>query len=130
MDNERIEALAKELGDAAARAVDVDRMADRVVRRLRSTPRRPKPGILSLKAAAVVAVLVVGGVVAVRLSGPGTSDPVALAGPPGLEQFSMGELHEVLDSLDLATPVSELGPASLDDLDEGELRELLEAMTG
>lgn len=132
--NERdIEEIAPHLGSDAAERVDLDRVAERVVAELRA---KPAPIVwwrstAVLRAAAVVAVLLTGGLAVDRLviDRP-ASVVVALVTPVGLEEFSSAELTEVLDSLDQMTPVYELVPASLDDLDETELGDLLAAMEG
>ena len=131
--NERdIEEIAPHLGLDAAERVDLDRVAERVVAELRA---KPAPvawwrSTAVLRAAAVVAVLVTGGVVVDRLVIDRPASVAQVVTPVGLEEFSTAELAEVLDSLDQMTPVYELVPASLDDLDETELRDLLAAMEG
>ena len=131
--NERdIEEIAPQLGLDAAERVDLDRVAERVVAELRA---KPAPVVwwrstAVLRAAAVVAVLLTGGVVVDSLVIDRPASVIALVAPVGLEEFSTAELAEVLDSLDQMTPVYELVPASLDDLDETELRDLLAAMEG
>lgn len=131
--NERdIEEIAPHLGSHAAERVDLDRVAERVVAELRA---KPAPiawwrSTAVLRAAAVGAVLLTGGLAVDRLVIDRPASVVALVTPVGLEEFSSAELAEVLDSLDQMTPVYELVPASLDDLDETELGDLLAAMEG
>ena len=131
--NERdIEEIAPHLGSDAAARVDLDRVAERVVAELRA---KPAPIVwwrstAVLRAAAVGAVLLTGGLAVDRLVIDRPASVVALVTPVGLEEFSSAELTEVLDSLDQMTPVYELVPASLDDLDETELGDLLAAMEG
>ena len=131
--NERdIEEIAPHLGSDAAARVDLDRVAERVVAELRA---KPAPVVwwrstAVLRAAAVGAVLLTGGLAVERLVIDRPASVVALVTPVGLEECSSAELAEVLDSLDQMTPVYELVPASLDDLDETELGDLLAAMEG
>lgn len=131
--NERdIEEIAPHLGSDAAARVDLDRVAERVAAELRA---KPAPVVwwrstAVLRAAAVGAVLLTGGLAVDRLVIDRPASVVALVTPVGLEEFSSAELTEVLDSLDQMTPVYELVPASLDDLDETELGDLLAAMEG
>ena len=131
MDEKQLTEIASRLGSSAAERLDVDRVAQRVVAQLRASPARGTwwRRTPALRAAAVVAMLVSGGVIVNRLG----NDPIGrpgLAAPVGMEDFSAMELAEVLDSLDQITPVYQLAPASLDDLDETQLRELLAAMEG
>ncbi len=128
MDEKQLTEIASRLGSDAAERLDVDGVARRVVAELRSSPARVTWWSRTpvLRAAAVVAMLVSGGVIVNRLG----NDLPGLAAPVGLEDFSVTELAEVLDSLDQITPVDQLAPASLDDLDETQLQELLAAMEG
>ncbi len=132
MDERELERIAPQLGADAADRIDVERIAQGVVAELRKPPPSAqvtwwrRTGVL--RVAAVVAVLVTGGVVVNRMSNElGTAETVA---PVELEQFSAAELGEVLDSLDLMTSVAELAPASLDDLNEAQLQALLQEMEG
>ncbi len=134
MDERELERIAPQLGADAADRIDVERIAQGVVAELRKPPPSPSVRVTwwrrtgVLRAAAVVAVLVTGGVLVNRMSNElGTAETVA---PVELEQFSAAELDEVLDSLDLMTSVAELAPASLDDLNESQLQALLEEMEG
>ena len=129
MEQERIEQAATKLG--AGVQIDVEAVAERVVAELRAQPTTRTWWRRSavLRVAAVLAILVTGGVIMSRVT---TEVPVAvvLEVPVGLEVFSAAELTEVLDSLDLMSPVADMGPALLDDLDEEQLTALLAAMEG
>ena len=131
MDEKQLTEIASRLGSGAAERLDVDGVARRVVAELRESPARVAWWHITpvLRAAAVVAMLVSGGVIVNRLGNDAIGRP-GLAAPVGLEDFSATELAEVLDSLDQITPVYQLAPASLDDLDETQLQELLAAMEG
>ena len=131
MDEKQLTEIASRLGSDAAQRLDVDGVAQRVVAELRARPAHVSwwRGTPVLRAAAVVAMLVSGGVMVNRLGNDANGRPW-LAAPVGLEDFSATELAEVLDSLDQITPVYQLAPASLDDLDETQLQELLAAMEG
>ena len=131
MDEKQLTEIASRLGSDAAERLDVDGVARRVVAELRSSPARVTWWSRTpvLRAAAMAAMLVSGGVIVNRL-GNDAIGIAALAAPVGLENFSATELAEVLDSLDQITPVYQLAPASLGDLDETQLQELLAAMEG
>ncbi|MEE8367123.1 MAG: hypothetical protein V3S30_02290 [Thermoanaerobaculia bacterium] len=130
MNEQDIERAAAELGSDVE--IDVERVARRVVAELRTKPvpavwwRKPS----MLRAAAVAAILVTGGVLVDRIAENSAEDGAASPLPVGLEELSTTGLNEVLDSLDLFTPASELTPASWNDFDEEQLRELLVAMEG
>lgn len=130
MKQEHIEQAARELG--ADVRIDVEAVAQRVVAELRTQPAAApawwRPNAV-VRIAAVLAVLVTGGVIMSRV---GTDNPAGaqLDVPVGLEVFSADELAEVLDSLDLMSPVADLGPALLDDLNEEQLTALLADMEG
>ena len=129
--NERdIERAAAELGSDVH--IDVEQTAQRVVERLREAPPRAAwwQGRAVLRAAAAVAVLVIGGVLVDRAIDSSPAGDGAIALPGGLEELSTTGLTEVLDSLDLFTPASEFIPSSFNELDEEQLRTLLAAMEG
>jgi hypothetical protein len=130
MERERIEQAATKLG--AGVQIDAEAVAERVVAELRAQPLAARiwwRRTSVLRIAAVLAVLVTGGVIMKRLA---TDDPAAavVEMPVGMEAFSAAQLAEVLDSLDLMTPVADMGPVLLDDLDEEQLTALLAAMEG
>lgn len=126
--NERdIERMGSRLGSQVH--VDVEGVAQRVVAQLRDAGGVPwwrRAPVL--RVAAVVLILVTGGVLVERLGRPSGAGEAIL--PVGLEELSVTGLNEMLDSLDYYVPVSELVPPSLDELDEGQLRDLLAAMEG
>lgn len=129
------EELARRLGDAAAERLDLGRVADGVVARLRAD-REPDRSIAriwwrrpaALRIAAALAVLL-GGAVVFRstLEQP---ESTALVPAPVLRELSTDQLEEVFDSLGYEAPISEQVVIGLDDLDEGQLRELLRLMEG
>lgn len=131
-DNGQLEHLARRLGAEAAERVDPEATAQAVLRRLRAAPRpvrwwrRPKV----LQVAAVVAILVTGGVGVNWLLQNGAMDEFAYGAPVELAELGDGDLAAVLDSLAFEAPVSELVSPGLDGLDETQLRTLLAVMEG
>ncbi len=131
LDREKIERLAKELGDSAASRLNVDSVADAVVERLREedvpNPRTTRWRSIRVVAAAAVLVLAIG---LLRLPGLNveTDDSLLFGAPQTLEVLSEDELVEVIDSLQFEAPVSEIAAAGLEDLSEGQLEELLQTM--
>lgn len=130
-----LERLAVAAGERAAARLDVDRVAERVVRRLREEPRRGGLGrVARWLALAAAVVVVVGGGVYLRQAVTGshtTTSPVAqVPVPTVLDGLSSSELDEVLDSLVVAAPVSQQAAVSLDALNEQQLEELLARMEG
>lgn len=134
-DDRNLEQMARGLGASAAERVDVERVAARVVARLREdrdAGRSPErlwwrtPAVL--RAAAAVLVLAAGGLVArsvlVR------QGPELAASFPALAELSTAELEEVYDSLSFETPLHEVVAVGLHDLTEEQLRELLRLMEG
>ena len=120
-----IERAAQRLGRAAGDAIDPDRIAGRVVTRLRR--RVPWWQSVALLRAAAVVVLIGGGAVLVRLpwrSHSSQEAPVRVSAGV-LDGLSTAQLSDVLDSMALDAPPSTLTPRSLHDLSEAELRELL-----
>ena len=133
MTEERLEAIAKRLGDEAAERIDVEETARAVVSRLRAEDR-PRVWIPRFLQVAAVAVLAVGvawagwvGLFSVRDSAPAE---FALAVPVVLAELNQGELTEIDDSLDTSGPIDESLEAGLSDLTESELNELLRLMEG
>ncbi|HEX9729871.1 MAG TPA: hypothetical protein VGA37_15350 [Gemmatimonadales bacterium] len=128
MDERRLEQTARRLGETAEARVDPERVAARVIARLRSGEGMPHawPGWPWLTAAA--ATLLVGLAVSPFLVSDRTPAPVVAA--PLLDPLTGDELAEVLDSLDLHAPIADQFPASLDDLNESQLEALLAAMEG
>jgi hypothetical protein len=130
MDDNRVEGLAVRLGDGAERRVDLDRVAESVVARLRAEDTQSPtrwPGVRLWRAAAAVGVLAGGGLVMRHFTMSSTPEPEPI-GPWALEELSVPDLNEVLDSLTLDAPIHEYGAVSLDDLNETQLRELLQSM--
>ena len=127
-----LEREASALGSREADALDLDRVADRVVARLRSGERaasrvRVWRWLTGVAAAAVLLVATA------RWIDPDESVgemAATVATAPELESLSGDELAEVLDSLFLHAPVTELVAVSLDDLNERQLAELLTLMEG
>ena len=134
MDDARLEAAARRLGENAARRIDPDQVVEQVLGRLRterpgaaSPPRwSPRPWIRVAVAAALVAAAGLG--VKHHLDGRMASHTV-IALTDGLSQLGTTELTEVMDSLELDAPVAEL-VVGLDDLSEEQLERLLRRLEG
>jgi hypothetical protein len=135
MDEDRLERVAKTLGARAADRLDVERVAARVVARLRADGAQAArlrrawwsaPAVLQL--AAALAVLVTGGVL-VRGALENGSEPAAVVAPI-LRDLSADELAEVFDSLSIEAPVHEGVAVGLESLNEAQLNELLRLMEG
>jgi hypothetical protein len=133
--------LAKSLGAHAELHLDVERIADRVVHRLRRDEpagfagwsnaghvwRRHRVRILSTAAALVL--ISSSGFFLFNREHP-ESVNAALVVPMELDELTQDELTSVLDSLSVAAPVSESFASTLSDLSEAELQELLAMMEG
>jgi hypothetical protein len=127
MDDDRLEAVARRLGEEGERRVNPERVVERVLDRLRSEPvevdTRPRAGGRrwgrALAAAALVAAIGLG----IRYP----AEPVALA--TGLAELGPAELAEVIDSLEIDAPVGEL-VVGLNDLSEEQLETLLRRLEG
>jgi hypothetical protein len=132
MDDRELERIAARLGGRAAAALDVERVARRVVARLRAEPpaRRHMPAARWLALAAAVVLLIAGSVFTVRNQGAGTMTVLPVAVAPALDQLSEPELAEVLDSLSWEAPASTQLATTHDDLDATQLRELLALIEG
>jgi len=132
MDDRQLDRIAARLGTRAAAELNVERVAERVVARLRAEPpvARSIPVARWLALAAGIVVLIAGSVFTIRNQGhePVPSEPVALV--PALDELSEPELSEVLDSLSWQAPASSRLAATLDDLDTAQLEELLALMEG
>jgi len=133
MNEPDLERLARNLGTTAADRLDVERVAERVLVRLRADrdggrarPWWRRPAVLRIAAAVVV--LAGGGLVARNLLDRG--DAVRGAVFPALVELSPAELLEIADSLSFDTPVHEGVAVGLQDLTEEQLRELLRLMEG
>jgi len=124
-------ALDARAADAAAR-VDAERVAERVLGRLRTEPvvARPHRTWTAMRIAAAIAVLVTGGVVAkVALDG-GRSAVVATLPVDVPESVSTQQAAAVLDAVAASADSAVVFSASVtvDDLSEAELRTLLQVM--
>lgn len=133
MDDRELEALARQLGDRAAAAIDPERTAESVVARLRAEPvvavrwwRRP--GVVRAAAAAVL--VIAAGVFVARSTRDEPVTVAAVTATATLEELAPSELSEIIDSLQVEAPVSELVAASLDELSEQQLERLLQEMEG
>lgn len=135
MDDERLEAMARRLGDDGERRVDPDRVVDRVLHRLRSQPveaSRPsrRAGRSWIRIAAAAALVAAAGLgIRSQLGDRSVVRGEALAPQPGLAELVTAELAEVMDSLEVEAPVAEL-VVGLDDLSEEQLEMLLRRLEG
>jgi hypothetical protein len=135
MEDHEIERLVRATGQQAADRLDVERVAARVVARLRedrAAARRParawwsSPRVLRL--AAALAVLVTGGILVRGVWENGAEPGLMVA--PMLRDLSADELTEVYDSLGVEAPVHEGVAVGLESLSEAQLSELLRLMEG
>jgi hypothetical protein len=137
--DEALRQVARRLGAEAADRLDVERTAQTVVARLRAgdTPARSPIHWMQpawMRAAAGVVLIVGAGLLIYwRLHHPPETDvvPVVVASAGDLEDFSSGQLRDVLDGLDNTvemTPTVHAGDAGVDDLSETQLQSLLTAM--
>ena len=136
----RLESLARSLGASAAERLDVHATAQRVVGRLREQPKPQtswiQPGWLRI--AAMVVVLVGGGVVVGRVTsgprGPQVPTHTAHYVADDLNDLSAAELRDVLTSFDeIISSDSAVVPDSSSDLrglDARQLREVLRVLQG
>jgi len=134
--DERLENLAKRLGNAAAARLDVEATARKVVARLREQPARRaswiQPAWLRIAAALVI---MVGGAVALRQSIVRVTNPhPAHLVADDLNDLSADELRDVLSSFDelisndsVAVPE---GSTDLHELDAQQLRAVLRSLEG
>jgi len=139
LQDDKLQEVARRLGARAAERLDVEGTAQAVVARLRTEPRAEirvlgwiRPAWLRI--AAMLVIVVGGGVVAlnVRTSPHTTPLPAASAGGE-LSELSGEELRVVLEAL--GHPGSEAQPVSaqdvgLEDLSAPQLRALLESLGG
>jgi len=133
MDDTKLRELARHLGAAPAERLDVERVAQAVVRRLQEQPNRePSPWWVQpawLRAAAVLVLMLAAGLMAREwLATPHPSHYVA----EELEDLSTDQLRDVLGNLDQTLDDGSL-PESLDDLNDlttEQLRALLRTLEG
>ncbi len=136
-----IERLARGLGREAAGRLDVERVAARVVARLRAPAPAAERRLswvwwrapLLLRLAAALAVIVGGSLTLRSAFWSASREPAprgAVASVPWLTDLSAEELVEVFDSLAVDAPVYPGVAAGLQALDETELRELLRRLEG
>jgi hypothetical protein len=136
--DERLENLAKRLGNAAAARLDVEATARKVVARLREQPAQRASWIQPawLRIAAALVIMVGGTVVASRLTlghRPGVSPHVAHLVADDLNDLSADELRDVLSGFDdlindtVAVPE---GSTDLHELDAQQLRAVLRSLEG
>lgn len=135
IEDPKLQELARKLGVRAAERLDVERIAQSVIGRLRQ-PQRPRGWLVWtevawVRAAAMVVLLVGIGVVMqprTELVRGAWEDPSAGA----VQDLSADQLTRVLDELDqpvdVAAPLPE--DAGLEDLSESQLRALLKSLEG
>ena len=133
MNEQELEQIAARLGQRAAARVNAEQTAAAVLARLRAPVRTvhwwERPALLRM--AAAVALVVGGGVVAMKTlhqnaGGQTAAAPVVAS----LQTLSPDELEEVLDSLATEGSTNEGSAAGLHDLTSEQLRELLQRMEG
>jgi hypothetical protein len=134
-----LEALEARIARRAA-AVDVERVAARVLERLRreggEAPRQVwwvRPA--ALRFAAAVVVLAAGGLVVSRIPSRGPVSARLSVGISAMDSLSSGQLEAVLEAATEVSPVADTAlpassTASLDDLTEQQLETLLASLNG
>jgi hypothetical protein len=139
--DEALRQVARRLGAEAADRLDVEQTAQAVVARLRAgdTPTRSpihwrQPAWMRA-AAGVVLIIGAGLLVYWRLHHPApetiAAPPVAVATAVEFQDFTSGQLRDVLNGLDEPgemTPTVHAGEAGVEDLSEPQLQSLLKAM--
>jgi hypothetical protein len=131
----KLHEAAQRLGAAAADKLDVDRIAARVVERLRSEPAAgARPTWIQpawLRVAAALLVLVGGGVVLRQVWSPTTTHGAHFV-TDDLSDLSADQLRDVLTTLDetLDLGSTTLPEAELDDLDAQQLQAVLRSLEG
>jgi hypothetical protein len=128
MRDQDLEQLARRLGERAARGVDPDRVAGRVVARLARGEQVRGPMRLGRWGLAVAAALTV----AVLTQFEDTTVPglSVAATPVAVSELDVDGLTEVLDSLAFDAPPSEYVGFGLGTMTTDELQALLAAMEG
>jgi hypothetical protein len=135
-----LEKLAQRLGARAAERLDVERLAQAVVTRLREEPRVTAgswlwKGPAWLRIAAAI-VLLLGAALAVRglLHEPSTTSAVAVPLDGDLSDLTADQLRETMSSLDQPLIDDTAGEGSIDGaleaLNKNELRTLLRTLEG
>lgn len=131
--DDELRAGARQLGRDAER-LDVERIAEQVVVRLREQPARPNVWRATrwLRAAAVIVVCVGAGLLLYR-DGPGPEPVTVSDGLPAgvsLEGLSPAALREVLNAMDQPLDVEPVNASEtgLEDLTAPELRRLLHSL--
>jgi hypothetical protein len=133
----RLESLAKSLGNEAAARLDVEATARKVIERLREQPARRaswiQPAWLRIAAALVI---VVGGAVAIRQIRPSRTDVAHGAHfvADDLNDLSTDELRDVLTRFDELISTDSVavpeGSTDLRELDAQQLRAVLRSLEG
>jgi hypothetical protein len=123
---ERLEAVARKLGDRAAASFDAEATAQKVVARLRKS-ERPVARVVRL-VARVAAVAVIAVAVSVVWQVRSNVVESSYAVPDEIADMTEDELTEVFDSLYFEAPVYEVAGSDIYDMDEDELVQLLEMM--
>lgn len=133
IDDRDLEALARQLGQHRAEAVDPEETAAAVVGRLRSARSEDhwwsrRRAVRRLAAAAVL--VLAAGLFVIRSGSDRPLGQEAGFAALGLEELAAGELIQIIDSLDVDRPVFELVAPTLENLSERQLELLLENMEG
>src|SRR5258708_40046236 len=137
--DEALRQVARRLGAEAADRLDVERTAQTVVARLRAGDAPARSPIHWMQpawmraAAGVVLIVGAGLLIYWRLYHPPEIGvpPVMVASAGELENFTSGQLRDVLNGLDNTVeimPTVHAGDAGVDDLSETQLQSLLTAM--
>lgn len=131
----RLQEAARRLGTAAADRLDVDRVAARVVERLRSDAARvPGPRWIRpawLRIAAAVLVLAGGSLVVRQMAGPASAHGAHFV-TDDLTDLTADQLRDVLNTLDETLDLGSTTPPEegLEDLDLQQLRAVLRSLEG
>jgi len=131
----KLHAATQRLGSGAAEKLDVERVAARVVERLRDEPAgATRPAWMQpawLRIAAAVVVLVGGGLVWRQLGNPAAPHAAHFV-TDDLTDLSAAQLRDVLNTLDetLNPGSTTLPDGDLDDLDAQQLQAVLRSLEG
>jgi hypothetical protein len=139
--DEALRQVARRLGADAAERLDVERTAQTVVARLRAgdVPERPPIRWMQpawMRAAAGVVLIIGAGLLVYRrlhlpAESSGVDSTIVVASTGELQDFTSGQLQDVLNGLDQPvemTPTVHAGEAGIEDLSEPQLQSLLKAM--